>query len=547
MGTIHGRPDIIIKNGTIVDGTAAPPYYADIAIQGDTITHIGNLGDVQAPLIIDARGRLVTPGFIDVHSHSDGVVWANPECQSTIRQGVTTEVVGNCGFSGPIALPEGVTYDPAGDGVRSVYDIPEPPYPRGSLAAVLDKYDRMGAAMNMAWLCGHNDLRRMVGLYTPQCSKEQFAQMESWLREAMEAGFFGLSTGLEFVPGIVATPEEIEGLAAIAAQYDGIYTSHMRDEGTFIFEAVEEFLNVLRKTGMRGEISHLNVKYNNGEPENALRRSMQKVRDAREKEHLNVFADMLPTCYAAGGMLAILPPWVYEKGWDEARRILGDPEQRKILRTSCNRYWRYIHNGEWHRVSCLLAPHMPQINGMPFTELAKKWGKDEWDCFFDILEGAESFTEANNCHMLGQHFREQDMIDSVVTDPIYLWMADGRTGVDRGPLTECTRNPQYYMSITYFFAHYVRDLKCLPIERALPKITSIPARHFGIERRGLLLEGYYADINVFALEDLKIHATFQDPCQYSEGMDYVLVNGVPVIEKGEHTLRRPGRALRHRA
>lgn len=545
MRTYQCMPDIIIKNGTIVDGMATPPYYADIAIKGDKIDYIGNLQDCKAPLVIDAAGKLVTPGFIDTHSHSDFTIWANPECQSSVRQGVTTEVVGNCGFSGRHHL-QNIPFHPLSDGIQCVYDMKGPAYPRGAMAATLDKFDKMGSSMNVAWLCGHNDLRKMADLYTEDFTQEQFAIMEGFLREAMEAGFFGFSTGLEFVPGIVSKPAEVERLAAIAAEYDGIYTSHMRDEGTYILEAVEEFLNVLRRTRMRGQISHLNVKYNSGEPENALRRAMQLVRDAREKEHINAYADMLPTCYSTGGMLAILPPWVYEDGWEKAREILADPEQRKILRTDCNRYWRFIHNGEWHRVACQHIPHMPELTNISFPDLAKLWGKDEWDCFFDIMGAARTMGEAQNCMMTGQQFHEQDMIDSVVTDPIYVWMTDASTTVDRGPLAACTPNPQHYMSVTYFFTHYVRDLGCLPIERAVPKITSIPAKHFQIDRRGVLAEGYYADINVFALEDLKINATFEDTCRYSEGFRYVIVNGVPVIAEGEHTLKKPGLALRHR-
>ena len=381
MSMYKGSPDIIIRNGKIIDGMAAPAYYADIAVKGDKIDYIGDLKTCSAPLEIDAGGKLVTPGFIDTHSHSDFTVWANPECQSSVRQGVTTEVVGNCGFSGRTNMRD-VPFDRSGDGVSCIYDLPGPVWPKGAMAAVLDKCEKMGASMNIAWLCGHNQLRQMADLYTEDYTEEQFAIMEGFLREAMEAGFYGFSTGLEFVPGIVSKPAEVERLAAIAAEYEGIYASHMRDEGTFIFEAVAEFLDVLRKTGMRGQISHLNVKYNNGEPEDALRRSMQMVRDARDQEHINVFADMLPTCYSTGGMMAILPPWLYEEGWDKARQILADPEQRQILRTSCNRYWRFIHHGDWHRVTCLHVPHMPEISNIPFTELAKIWGKDEWDCFF---------------------------------------------------------------------------------------------------------------------------------------------------------------------
>ena len=262
-------PDIIIRNGCIVDGTGKPAYYADVAIVGDKIDYIGSLQGVRAPLEIDATGKYVTPGFIDAHTHSDYTIWGNPECQSSVRQGVTTEIVGNCGLSGRTRMT-GVPFDPKGDGIDCIYNLPGPTYPQGAVAATLDKMEKTGASMNTAWLFGHNDLRMMAECYTTDYTEEQFAVMERFLREALEAGFIGFSTGLESIPGNVCRPEEVERLVSIVAEYDAIYTSHMRDEGPHILDSVNEFLNVIRKNGVRGMISHLNVKYDNGTPEGYL-------------------------------------------------------------------------------------------------------------------------------------------------------------------------------------------------------------------------------------------------------------------------------------
>ena len=538
------KPDIIIRNGTIIDGTGKPGYFADIAIIGDKIDYIGNLSGVSASLEIDATNKYVTPGFIDTHSHSDYTIWGNPNCESAVRQGVTTEIVGNCGFSMRNYM-SGIPFDPAGDGIDCVYNLPGPVFPKGSMAATLDKMDKMGASMNTAWLCGHNDLRVLADCFTPDYTEEQFAIMESFLREALEAGFIGLSTGLEFVPGVVSRPEEVERLAAIASEFDANYSTHMRDEGTYILESINEFLNVIRKTKLRGTVSHLNVKYDNGIPEEYLQKGMQMLKDAREIEHLNVYADMLPTCFATGGAIAILPPWLYAEGWDKAREILADAEGRERVKADCCRYWSFLSKGQWDRLLYIKPPFMPDVCVRPFKELYEEAGRDPFDYYLDIMQQAPDIISAGGIEIQGILLREETMIDSVVKDPIYLWQTDSRVTVEEGPLAECTGNIQNYMSMIYFFVHYVRELGVISIEDAVKKVGSMPAQHFMLEKRGVLLEGNFADINVFDLNELNINATFAEVNRYCSGMDYVIVNGVPVIAKGEHTGARSGRVLRH--
>ncbi len=542
MSFYQKTPDIIIRNGTVIDGTGNPGYYADVAIIGDRIDYIGNLNGVSAPLEIDATGKYVTPGFIDSHTHSDGTIWAHPECQSAVRQGVTTEIVGNCGLFGTASVDVS-DFDSAGDGIDCVYNLPGPTYPKGAVAATLDKMEQMGTSINTAWMCGHNGLRKMAGCYTPEYTEEQFGIMESFLREALDAGFIGFTTGLEFVPGIVSHPEEIERLAAVAAEYDANYSSHMRDEGTYILEAVEEFLNVIRKTKMRGTISHLNVKYDNGIPNDYLQKAMQMLKDAREKEHLNVYTDMLPTCFASGGALAILPPWLYENGWERAKEILADLQEREKVKADSSRYWRFLAAGQWDRLLYITPPYMPEICARPFKELCEEAGREPFDYFLDVIQKAPTLQDALDVGMQANVFYEQIQIDSVVRDPIYLWMTDSSVTVEEGKLA--ATNIQYYMSMTYYFTRYVRDLQVISLEDAVKKVASLPAQHYRLEKRGVLAEGYYADINVFDLNELKINATFAKCNAYCSGMDYVIVNGVPVISQGEHTGVRAGRVLRH--
>ncbi len=538
------QPDVILRGGTVADGTGAPPYQADVAITGDRIGAVGDLGGLRAPLEIDARGRYVTPGFIDSHSHADSTLWAAPECGNLLTQGITTILCGNCGYSMRNRLRE-IPFDPAGAGVTSVYDlVGRGDVPKGAMAAVLDKAEAMGAGVNAAWLCGHNDLRVIAGLGRADYTEEQFAVMEGFLREAMEAGFFGFSTGLEFDPGVTSRPEEVERLAAVAAEYGGNYASHMRDEGTYILEAVEEFLNVIRKTGMRGTVSHLNVKDDNGVPPETLDRAMQMLRDAREKEGLDVLTDMLSTCFATGGAQAMLPAWLYADGWGRAREILADPEGRKKVRGDLNRYWRFLAAGQWDRLLRVQPPYWPEVAGLPFSELVRRWGKDPADCFLDIVQAAPRIEDIRGCSMQGLVFREQTLLDSVVRDPLYLWMTDCVAAPETGPVAEIARNVQNYMGMTYFFTRYVRDLGAVPVEAAVAKVTGLPAAHYGFRERGILREGYFADVNVFDLDDLEIRSAFEDPCRYSGGFSWVFVNGKPAVADGRLAGERFGRVLR---
>ena len=366
--------------------------------------------------------------------------------------------------------------------------------------------------------------------------------MASFLREAMEAGFIGFSTGLEFVPGVVSKPEEVERLAMVAAEYDANYSTHMRDEGYYVLEAVNEFLNVIRKTGMRGTVSHLNIKYDNGVPDDYLFKGMQMLKDAREIEHLNVYADMLPNCHAPGNAMAMLPPWLRAEGWDKAREILADPVGREKVKNDLDRYWRFLAYGQWDRLLYVTCTHMPEINSIPFKELCEKWGREPADAFLDIMMAAPDLDTANVVALQGVVFHEQILIDSVVNDPIYMWQTDTNlfddTPGNGGRLLD-------FMSMTQFFARYVRDLGVISIQDAVKKVGSVPAQHFALEGRGVLQPGNYADINVFNIHELKINASFSEPCKYSEGMDYVLVNGVPVIAEGKYTGKRSGRVLRH--
>jgi len=464
-----------------------------------------------------------------------------------VSQGVTTEIVGNCGSSMKHTLGN-IPFHPDSEGVLASYDYFEKDtkVPEGAMAAVLDKAEKLRTSVNLAWFCGHNDLRVIAGATGKEVTEEQYEIMEGFLKEAMEAGFIGFSTGLEFAPGINSEPEEVERLAQVVVPYDGNYSSHMRDEGTYILEAVDEFLNVIRKTGLRGTISHLNVKYDNGIPNEYLDKSIQMVKDAREKENLDVYVDMLPTCFASGLAMAILPPWLYADGIEKLKEILADPDGRERVKNDLDRYWRFLGKGQWDRLINVSASYLPEYKGMEFKEIVEKMGKEPADCFLDIIAAAPSVGVLRTVGMQANVFHEQVMIDSVVRDPIYMWMTDATAQDFNNPHKEPTRNIQNYMSMIYFFIRYVRELQAISLEKAVNKVTGMPAKHYQLKNRGEIKVGNFADINVFNLDNLKINATFDNPCQLSEGFDWVIVNGEPVIKNGEHTGERPGKVLRHK-
>ena len=298
---------------------------------------------------------------------------------------------------------------------------------------------------------------------------------------------------------------------------------------------------MIRKTGLRGTVSHLNIKDDNGAPNAWLFKGMQMLKDAREIEHLNVYCDMIPSGYAPGDANAMLPTWLYADGWDKAREILADPAGRQKVKNDLDRYWRFLAYGQWDRLLYIICPFDSKISATPFAKLVEQSGKEPVDVFLDVMMSAKTMEEMCSILMVGQVFGEQILLDSVVKDPIYMWQTDSRSYTEESGQGSALQ----YMSMTYFFTRYVRDLGAISIQDAVKKVGSVPAQHFKLEKRGVLEEGYYADINVFDLNELKIHATFLDPCHYSSGMDYVIVNGKPVIAQGKYTNARSGRVLRH--
>ncbi len=515
--------DILIRNGWVIDGMGNPAYPADVAIEGDRIIEVGRLPGAQARRIIDATGKTVCPGFIDAHSHSDTTIGANPLAQSTVRQGVTTEVVGNCGGSRAPKLRR------APDGTTELVGF----------AASLQQIEQAGISCNLAWFVGHNTLRRAVGLLGSEPTEDQMRGMEDGVRDAMEGGALGLSTGLEFEPGRLAGTEEVMRLARVAGEYGGYYASHIRNRDAHILQAVDEFLLICRECGTAGEISHLNIRHNTGGPEQGWERAIEKVEQAR-RQGIRVLVDTTPYRMGTGQLTAILPPWFKAEGPARAAEMLGNPAVRARLRTDCDRYWRFIHRGEWHRVYIVSNALFPEIGGKNFSEIADLWKKDEWDCFFDLLQAHGE--RMDSVSAVAQLFTEEH-VRTLAAHPLYILTVDGHTASTDPDFTIPSNHPIHFAGMTHYLTYHVRETRTLRLEEAIRKMTSMPATHLGLCGRGLLHAGYFADVNVFSLDTLEERSTMQQPAAYTRGMDLVLVNGVPVVENSEHTGARPGRNI----
>lgn len=527
--------DILIHNGWVADGTGNPIYPANVGILGDRIAEVGRLEGAEASRVIDATGRIVCPGFIDVHSHSDTTIQVNPTAESTVRQGTTTEIVGNCGTSmAPLteASREQTTARLRKHGYRGTIEW-------SSFGEYLEAIRQMGTSINFAYLVGHNALRAAAEVTGPKASEGQLRAMEAMVEEAMEAGALGMSTGLEFEPGRQAPTEEVARLAKVVGKYDGYYASHIRNRDARLQDAVEEFLEIQRASATRGEISHLNTRHNTGVPEGGWRRAADTLEQARS-EGLDVLADMTPFAFGTGSMASILPPWIREGGPSRTAELLRDPTVRARLRTDCDRYWRFIHRGEWHRVRLLSSAEFPEFCSKSFPEIAEIMGKDPWECYFDILEAAGP--RLDSLGLVAELFTEEHLRETI-SHPLFMLAVDGVSSRVDGVLGEQTRTPIHFCGMVHYLTYHVREKHTLSLEEAIRKMTSMPATHFGLRDRGVLRANCFADVVVFDFERLEDVSTLERPTAYVRGVEWVLVNGVPVVEAGDHTGARPGRNL----
>jgi N-acyl-D-amino-acid deacylase len=409
----------------------------------------------------------------------------------------------------------------------------------GTFGEYLEVVRSTGTSINYAFFAGHNTLRAAAGLAGPDSGEDAQRVMEGLVAESMEAGALGMSTGLEFDPGRQAPEAEIARMARVVGRHGGMYVSHIRNRSSELSAAMDEFFRYAEAAGMRGQVSHLNVRENTGAEDGAWEAAVERIERAR-REGFDVLTDNISMTYGPGLMVGILPPWVLEDGTDIARERLSDPAIRRRLRTECDRYWRFIHRGEWDRVRLSVSPQHPDLTGLPFPEIAARRGTDEWDVFFDLL--VDAGPDMAKLLMYGRLYSEQHLAD-MVAHPLFMLAVDAMNSTANGPLAERTQLPLTYAGQITYLTKFVRETGLLRIEEAVRKMSSMPATHFGLRDRGQVVRGHHADLVVLDFEALRAPATLEHPTVYAEGVTHVLVNGAFALDTGDHTGALSGRIL----
>lgn len=529
--------DVIMSNGRIVDGSGNPWFLGDVGVKDGKILKIGDLESGDAERIIDVSGCVVSPGFIDMHSHSDFSPLINPYMESKVRQGVTTEVVGNCGFSAA----------PLDDFLREEI-LKTSPLLReagveldwSTMSEYMKKVEGNGVSLNLAPLVGHGSVRSLVLQFEKRKPTErELEEMKDVLAQAMEDGAFGMSTGLIYPPGCYADTEEIVELCRVVARFGGLYSSHIRGEEIQLLRSVGEAIEIGEKAGVPVEISHHKAagKRNWGKVNESLRR----IREARRRG-IDVTCDVYPYTAGSFSLDSLLPPQAHEGGVEKLFERLRSPEFRGKLRGEMMKgvggWHSMLEVIGWENIMIAYCKGHPELEGKTVSEIAEEKSLDPFDFVFDLIIEEKASVSVVLFSM------SEDDVRTVLKSPLSMVGSDSSARATYGILSSGKPHPRAYGTFPRVLGKYVREEKILTLQEAVRKMTSFPAQKLRLKNRGLIREGMWADITIFNPDKIMDKATFTDPHQYPEGIEYAIVNGKIVIEKGEHTKETPGKVLR---
>jgi len=528
--------DLLITGGRVVDGSGNPWVHTDIGIRGDRIVERGKLAGHPARRVIDATGLVVTPGFIDMLGQSELSLLVDARAESKVRQGITTEITGEGGSPAPQNDRTLEDLDPFVTLFRIDIDWRD-------FAGYFARLERQGIAINFGSYVGATQARQAVlGSEKRAPTPAELEQMKKLVAEAMQQGALGLSTSLVYAPANYASTEELVELARVAAGYGGTYASHMRGEGRGIFAALEETFTIARQAGIPVEIFHLKIA--GRDMWGNMKEVVGRIEAARASG-LDITADQYPYLAGATALDSCIPPWAHAGGRQEMLKRLRDPAVRIRLRREISQPGQDWENFYWMSggaggvmVSSVSNPALKSYEGVRLSEVARQRGQDALDALFDVLLADEAQTSAIFFIM-----SEEDVIEAMKQPWVSVGTDYPAVRTD-GPLSTWKPHPRAYGSYPRILRRYVRDLKVLTLEEALRKMTSLPAQRLGLAGRGLLVPGYFADVVLFDLDRIRDLATFEQPHQYSTGVEYVIINGQPVLDKGQMTPARPGRVLR---
>jgi N-acyl-D-amino-acid deacylase len=527
--------DVIIKGGTVYDGTGAEGRVTDIAIRSDRITGVGNFANATAKTTIDARGLAVAPGFINMLSWSTESLIQDGRSQSEIRQGVTTEIMGEGNSMGPLNDRMKERYVREQKDIK--YDIKW-----NTLAEYLRYLEKRGVSCNVASFLGATTVREyVIGLEDKQPTPEQLEQMRELVRKEMEAGALGIGTSLIYPPAFYAKTDELIELCKVAAKYQGKYISHMRSEGNQLLESLDELIRISREAGIPAELYHIKAAGEKNWPkEDQL---LARIETA-QKEGLKIRANMYTYTAAGTGLDACLPPWTEDGGYPALFERLRNPATREKIagevRVDSNAWENlYLAAGSPDKIvlTGFRSEKLKPLTGKTLAQVAKMRGKDPIDTIMDLLSEDESRIDAMYFVMSEENVRKE------LAKPWISFGSDEASQAPEGVFLKSNPHPRAYGNFARVLGKYTRDEKVLTLPEAVRRLSALAATNLGLDRRGFIQEGMFADVVVFDPATIGDRATFDKPHQYAIGMKHVFVNGVQVLKDGEHTGARPGRAL----
>ena len=520
--------DVIIKGGTVYDGSGDEPRQADVAIRGDRIAGVGDLKSATATLA-------VTPGFINMLSWSTESLIQDGRSQSEIRQGVTTEIMG-----------EGESMGPVNDRVREhmlrtqsdiKYDIKW-----NTLAEYLRYLEKRGISCNVASFIGATTIREyVVGFEDKAPTPQQLNEMRDLVRKEMEAGALGIGTSLIYPPAFYAKTEELIELCKVAAKYHGKYISHMRSEGSQLLEALDELIRISREANIPAEVYHIKAAgRDNWGKEDQLLAHIEQA----QKEGLKITANMYTYTAAGTGLDACLPPWTEDGGYPALFKRLHEPATREKIKAEVlkpTNSWEnlYLNAGDPDHILLVAfkSDKLKPLTGKTLAEVAKMRGKNPIDTAMDLI--AEDESRIGTIYFL----MSEDNVKKEIAKPWISFGSDEASQAPEGVFLKSNPHPRAYGNFARVLGKYARDEKIIPMQEAVRRLSRLPAINLGLDHRGLLKEGMFADVVVFDPATITDHATFEKPHQYATGVKHVFVNGVQVLKDGEHTGAKPGRAL----
>jgi N-acyl-D-amino-acid deacylase len=500
--------DVIVKEGTIVDGSGAPPFRSDVGIRGERVASVSDLTGATARRIVDARGLTVSPGFIDVHTHSEEELLVNPKAESKIRQGVTTEILGM----------DGGSYEPA------------------VFAQELSKLEEKGIALNAGSFVGQGTVRGLVlGMSDRAATKDEIERMRTLARSAFAEGALGISSGLEYTPGGFASLSEIADVANAMSGTKGIYATHMRNEDDRVLEAVEEAIEIAERAKVGLHISHLKCQ---GKRNWGKLGAIFAAIDKAEARGVAVTLDRYPYIAYSTTLANLMPLWSREGGTEAFLKRLQSGDDWPRIRAAMEEKVAFLGSWDAVMVSSVTLEKNKPLQGRTISDIVKERSEDPF-----LYTRALLIEENNQVGMVGFGM-EEETTARVLAHPKCMPASDGAALATEGELSAGNPHPRSYGTFARVLGKYVREERLMPLEEAVRKMTSLPAERFSLARRGRLAEGFFADIVVFDSSSVRDRATFAEPHQYADGFETVLVNGTVVLEGGKRTEAFPGKVIR---